>query len=139
MKIERNCPYELSELNSLLESVNWDEVPTNKFDKMHSLTWSWITARDETGRLIGFVRVLSDGFRHAYILGMIVHPDFQDQGIGTAIMTELMEMLGEQQLMPTLVAVPGKEHFYQQFGFEVESNRFTAMCIRKPYWESRHE
>jgi ribosomal protein S18 acetylase RimI-like enzyme len=139
VRVERNGVYEISELNNLLATMKWDVKPIEKLEKARSLTWGWIIARDEKDQLIGFVRILSDGIYHAYILHMIVHPDYQGRGIGKAIMKELMRMLGEQRLVPTLVAAPGKAKFYKKFGFEIESNGCTAMCIRKPYWELQQE
>lgn len=40
-------------------------------------------------------------------------------------------MIYENNLYPTLVAGPGKTDYYAKLGFEVESNGYTAMCIRR--------
>lgn len=74
--------------------------------------------------------MISDNIIHAYIFRMIVHPDYRKQGIGTAIMEELMKMLKEHKLRPTLVATPGNSKFYEKFGFISDPKGYTAMCIR---------
>lgn len=131
--IERNTAIEVEELNELLATNNWGLDSLQKLQRCIDLSWGWVSAKDENGKIIGFVRVLSDGLRHAYICSMIVHPKCRKLGIGTKIMKELMDMLRDSNLYPTLVANPGNEKFYSKFGFEVESKGFTAMCIRKPF------
>ena len=133
MQINRNEKFDINELNELLATNNWRTDPVERLEKAVNCSWGWITARDEEGRMIGFVHALSDGIRHAYITRMIVHPEYRNKGIGTRIMNELMNMLREENLYPTLVATPGKAEFYRRFGFETESAGLTAMCIRKPY------
>jgi ribosomal protein S18 acetylase RimI-like enzyme len=50
----------------------------------HSL--SWVDARDESGRLIGFVNVAWDGGTHAFALDVVVDPDHQGRGLGRELM-----------------------------------------------------
>lgn len=131
VRIIRNEPVDAIELNNLFKTHNWYVDPVDRLEKSIKNSWGWIAARNSDHTLIGFVQVISDGIRHAYILKMIVHPDFRKKGIGSRIMTELINLLNENDLVPTLVATPGNENFYKNFGFETQSNGFTAMCIRK--------
>lgn len=131
--IKRNESLDSNELNELLATNNWDIKPIEKLDKCIKTSWGNVCARNEDGKLIGYVRILSDGIRHAYICSLIIHPNYRKKGIGTDIMKELLNMLKEDNLYPTLVAGPGKKEYYEKFGFEVESNGLTAMCIRKSY------
>jgi aralkylamine N-acetyltransferase len=137
MQIERNGIVAPAEINSIRQAIHWEVQPEEKIARAMYLSWGWITARDEKDQLAGFVRILSDGIRHAYVLDLIVHPSWQKRGIGTAIMTELMAWLGEDHLFPTLVSVPGKEAFYRRFGFKEQDDGKTAMCIRTPFWEGK--
>ena len=130
MKIEMNEEIDVNELNDLLETNKWRIQDTSKLEKALVLSWCWLTARNERSQLIGFVQVLSDGIRHAYILRLIVHPDYQRKGVGTELMNRLMELLKENNLLPTLVAAPGKDKFYEKFGFKQECKEMKAMCIR---------
>ncbi|WP_100488405.1 GNAT family N-acetyltransferase [Sporolactobacillus pectinivorans] len=131
--ILRNELVNAVELNELLATNNWDVHPIERLEEGIKASWGNVCVRNENRQLIGYARILSDGIRHAYICSVIVHPGFQKQGIGTAIMNESLDMLRENKLYPTLVASPGKKSYYEKLGFETESSGFTAMCIRKPF------
>jgi ribosomal protein S18 acetylase RimI-like enzyme len=123
-------PIAPSELNALLATNNWAVADEEKLVQALELSWSWLSARDDQGKLIGFVQVLSDGIRHAYILRLIVSPDMRGKGVGSALMERVLAILRENNLLPTLVATPGKASFYEKFGFKPESKGMKALCIR---------
>ena len=54
----------------------------------HALTW--IGAFDND-KLVGFVQVCWDGRSHAFLLDTAVDPDWQHQGIGTALVRRATE------------------------------------------------
>jgi ribosomal protein S18 acetylase RimI-like enzyme len=58
----------------------WDQI------RNHSL--GWVTARTESGALIGFVNVAWDGCDHAFILDTKTHGDFQRRGVGTELVRQ---------------------------------------------------
>jgi ribosomal protein S18 acetylase RimI-like enzyme len=130
IRIERNGPLDAAELNALFATNHWEVAEEERLAAAMARSWAWISARAPDGRLIGYVQVLSDGLRHAYVLKMIVHPDYRRRGIGGRIMAKLMELLKEQELLPTLVATPGNADFYAKFGFATNCKGLTAMCIR---------
>lgn len=47
----------------------------------------WVCAHDGE-RLVGFVNIAWDGSVHAFLLDTTVHPDYQRQGVGTALVHE---------------------------------------------------
>ena len=72
------------------------------------------TARDG-GRLIGCVRILTDGYFFGTIPEILVDPAYQRRGIGR----RLMSLAWEQA--PTglfLGAQPGNERFFEKLGYE---------------------
>jgi len=75
--------------------------------------------------LIGVGRALADGLDCAYIADVAVHPDFQGQGLGKAIIGRLVA-LSEGHKKIILYANPGTEGFYQTIGF---LRMKTAMAI----------
>jgi predicted GNAT family N-acyltransferase len=82
-----------------------------------------ITARSE-GRLIGTVRILTDGYFFGTIPEVLVSPDRQGQGVGR----RLMELAWKRS--PTslfLGAQPGNEAFFEKLGFQ----RSLASFARK--------
>jgi ribosomal protein S18 acetylase RimI-like enzyme len=77
------------------------------------------------GRLVGAGRALADGADCAYLCDVAVHPDFQGQGLGKAIIVRLRELAaGHKKII--LYANPGTEGFYRKLGFR---RMRTAMAI----------
>ena len=79
----------------------------------------------DAGRLIGAGRALADGVDCSYLCDIAVHPDHQGQGIGTEIVTRLVDLSKDHRKI-ILYAVPGKEAFYRKLGFK---RMTTAMAI----------
>ena len=77
----------------LFESTGWNKTanltPDELFFALHH-SWYSISAY-HSDYLIGFGRILSDGILHALIVEMIIHPDYQGQGIGSYIMLDMLE------------------------------------------------
>lgn len=79
----------------------------------------------EHGRLVGAGRVVGDGVDIAYIGDVALLPTHQRQGLGTRIVQHLLERArGHKKII--LYSVPGKEGFYEAFGFRKMA---TAMAI----------
>lgn len=73
-----------------------------------------ITARDGS-KLVGCVRVLTDGYYFGTITELLVIPEYQHQGIGST----LIQLVKEHT--PTSLffgAQPGKEPFYDKNGLQ---------------------
>jgi len=66
-------------------------------------------------RLVGASRALTDGEYHALIYDVVVHPDCQRQGIGSAMLHALLARLPVWRVM--LVADHDVQPFYSQLGF----------------------
>lgn len=75
--------------------------------------------------LVGAGRVLADGVDCACLCDLAVHPDYQGQGLGGLIVEQLVRLAGDHQKI-ILYAAPGKETFYQNYGFAPMN---TAMAI----------
>ncbi len=76
----------------------------------------------ESGETVGMGRVLSDGGWYFHIIDMAVLPSHQRKGIGDAIMTALLDRIGEQapNANVNLLADPPGRRLYKRHGF-VES------------------
>ena len=80
-----------------------------------------ISARDEEGNLIGFLRAVGDGYSIIYIQDIIVLPEYQRQGIGTQLLRQTLEHFKEvYQMILTTDSELKTLAFY-------ESNGFTAL------------
>ena len=71
-----------------------------------------------TGRAVGMGRVISDGIADAYIQDLVVQGDKRGWGVGTMILTKLLEECKFRKITWIgLIAEPGKEEFYRSLGF----------------------
>ena len=80
------------------------------------------------GRLVGAGRAISDGEREALIVGVVVLPPYQRQGIGSAIMRALTE-----ELKGTAILLTSEDDenvpFYRKAGFRTHK-RVMALGYR---------
>jgi ribosomal protein S18 acetylase RimI-like enzyme len=71
-----------------------------------------------TGKAVGMGRVLSDGVSDAYVQDLVVLPDYRGRGIGTMIVSTLLDHCKSAGVIwVALVAEPGTEPFYTALGF----------------------
>jgi GNAT superfamily N-acetyltransferase len=67
-------------------------------------------------RLVGAGRAIADGVECAYLCDVAIHPDYQRQGLGRELMTQLRRLTeGHRKVL--LYAAAGKEGFYRRLGF----------------------
>ncbi|MBU0632537.1 GNAT family N-acetyltransferase [bacterium] len=78
-------------------------------------------------KIVGVGRALADGLDVSYIADVAIHPEYQGQGIGKAIVSKLVEFSKEHNKI-ILYANIGKEPFYAKLGFDKMN---TAMAIFK--------
>ena len=84
--------------------------------------------------VIGMGRLVGDGVMYWYLQEIVVLPEFQGKGIGTAIVNRLLEYISEHTepgnfTSVGLTAAEGKEGFYERFGFE-KSRGMTKYIVQ---------
>jgi len=84
--------------------------------------------------LVGAGRALCDGVWRAVLYDVAVLPEYQGRGIGSAIVRDLIDRAEVPMVM--LYAAPGKEPFYEPFGFRKMK---TAMAIMKEPAQQQRE
>lgn len=72
--------------------------------------------------VIGMGRLVGDGVMYWYLQEIVVLPQYQGKGIGTAIVKKLLDYIEEHTdagdfTSVGLTAAEGKEGFYERFGF----------------------
>lgn len=86
------------------------------------------TARVD-GRLVAYLRLLTDQAYMYYILDIMVHPAWQRKQVGSALLDRVVEYAKEQGFIKVfLTAIPGTEAFYERFGFQPTMS--TVMALR---------
>lgn len=112
--------------NYLRKSVGWDVMPEKKAQD-GILGSAYLVSANINDNTIGMARVITDGGCVAYIVDVIVLPEYQRQGIGKAMLTMIMTYLWDNMeqgdiFYVGLMAAKGKEAFYKQFGFMERPN-----------------
>jgi GNAT superfamily N-acetyltransferase len=82
-----------------------------------------VTARDDSGRLVGLFRAMTDWNWVCYCADMAVVETSQGQGIGARLMDKAAEIVGPGVSI-ILLALPGAEGFYQKIGLTQTSAAF---------------
>ena len=114
--------------------VEWSEFPMEQAVEgiMHS---AYLCVLRKEGKVIGLARVITDFGYVVYIADVIVHPEYQGQGLGRKLMNNIMDYIKSQmkpgyKKMVSLMAAQGKEEFYKKFGFVSRPNEMygCGMC-----------
>lgn len=99
-----------------------------------SPTAQWLVAVDEAGTLIGSINVFPGrrGLRHTVSLSMTVAKEWRDQGVGTALMREMMAWCDANPQIRRLELDVFTEntraiHLYEKLGFVREGVRQAAV------------
>lgn len=114
-------------VDSLYRSVGWSSADKpgqlhSALQNAHRLVTAW-----DAERLVGAGYAISDGSLVVYYPHLVVHPDYQRQGIGAAILQRLMaHYQGFHQ--QSLIADAGSVAFYERLGF-VRAGRTEPMWI----------
>jgi ribosomal protein S18 acetylase RimI-like enzyme len=122
---------DLYELEELCDAVGWSRRPLRKVKKamQHSfLVVSMWQLRGNQRRIIGFARATSDHAFNATIWDVVVHPDFQSQGLGKAMMKYMIKKLRTEDISNiTLFADPHVVDFYGRLGFLADPEGIKGM------------
>jgi ribosomal protein S18 acetylase RimI-like enzyme len=106
----------LDEMKEIYSSVGWTkhtkEIIRQVFEASNVVALVTLN-----GRIIGFGRAMTDGVFNAAIYDVIVHPEFQKQGIARQIMEYLLEKLNNISCVH-LISTSGNEDFYKKLGLK---------------------
>ncbi|WP_226528923.1 GNAT family N-acetyltransferase [Metabacillus niabensis] len=116
-KVIINIPIDTNEVPDLRELVGWsrreEDYPT-LFERCNF----WAGVREQNDKLIAFGYVCGMGLEHGYMEDIIVHPTYQGQGIGTALVKELLRESERFGLgIVTVSYEQNKTNFYKACGF----------------------
>lgn len=115
---DRMSPEEYMEFRRL---VGWAEFPLEQAETGLSNS-AFLCCFRKDDQPIALGRVIWDGGYVVYIADVIVHPEFQGNGLGRAVMERIMTQIRAwlkpgYKVMVSLMSAKGKESFYNKFGF----------------------
>lgn len=118
----------------LRDSVGWKQFPKIQSENALKHSLYTVTAVEENV-VIAMGRLIGDG-QYYLVVDVVVHPDFQGQKVGTAILHKLLQYVerhtpagGRSNVQ--LIAEKGKEPFYETFGFKRIPHEFCGSGMRK--------
>lgn len=120
MEIREYLQYDEAEILSLYSSVGWTaytdfpEVLRKGFENSLS-----ILAAYERDQLLGIIRVVGDGYTIVWIQDILVFPDQQRKGIGSALIQAVLERFSHvRQIELATDNTPQTIAFYRSQGFQ---------------------
>jgi ribosomal protein S18 acetylase RimI-like enzyme len=116
-------PIKANELKELYHHVGWwEERKEQDIDKMLEHDVSVGAWHGE--ELIGFARVISDGKFRAYIEDVVIHTSYQKSGVGTKLVSHLLERLTHIDVI-SLFCEDDLIPFYEKNSFKYSKSQFV--------------
>lgn len=111
----------IDEISELYKSVGWTHYTkdTARLEKAFEQSESLIKRNGE-GKIIGVVRWITDCATIAFIQDILIHPRYQRQGIGKALLNEVLEKItsyGPVQIELLTDDTEKTRKFYESVGF----------------------
>lgn len=119
MEIREYKSYKEEEIRRLYTEVGWtaytEDMPALERGYDNSLL---VLAAYENDELLGIVRVVGDGSTIVFIQDILVFPEKQRQGVGTALLKAVLDRFpGVRQIELTTDDTPKTVAFYKSLGF----------------------
>ena len=119
MEIREYKEYNEKEIRRLYTEVGWtaytDNMPALEKGYKNSML---VLAAYENDDLLGIVRTVGDGYTIVFIQDILVFPEKQRQGVGTALLKAVLEKYPDvRQIELTTDNTPKTLAFYKSLGF----------------------
>lgn len=123
----------IDEFLEMVESVGWKTYTKEQVKKALSNTMYMVKATID-GKLAGIGRVVGDSSIVCILTDICVKPEFQGQGIGLKITSELKRLIEDnvsdgEKMQIELTPTAGKEPFYEKAGFKYKPDKITGMYL----------
>ena len=111
-------PFPPADAFARLWEAAWGGPPGRDISAVLRRSLVHLGAYDDSGALVGFVNVATDGGVHAFLLDPTVHPDHRREGLGTRLVKEAARLASERGAEWLHVDYePHLEGFYAGCGF----------------------
>lgn len=119
MEIREYVDFNTDEIKHLYSEVGWiaytDNMPALEQGYKNSMT---VLAAYEDDELLGIIRTVGDGFTIVFIQDILVFPEKQRQGIGTALLKAVLDRYPNvRQIELATDNTPKTVAFYKSLGF----------------------
>jgi ribosomal protein S18 acetylase RimI-like enzyme len=130
----KEIPPDTNDYWDLFQTTGWnEEYNFTQQDLENAIKNSWYSnSLYDDDKLIGFGRVIADGVHHAFIVDLIIHPDYQGQGLGSKLLDRLVTKCNDSKIRDIqLFAAKDKSGFYEKFGFEKRPLNAPGMQLKQ--------
>ncbi len=119
MEIRKYTDYKEEEILRLYSEVGWTAYTKNMPALRQGFKNSLLTlAAYENDELLGIIRVVGDGFTIVFVQDILVFPNKQRQGIGTALLKAVLERFSNVRQIELATDNTQKTlAFYKSLGF----------------------
>lgn len=123
----------IDEFLEMVDSVGWKTYPRQQIEKALQNTMYMVKATVDD-KLAGIGRVVGDSSIVCILTDICVKPEFQGQGIGLKITSELKRLIEDnvsdgEKMQIELTPTAGKEPFYKKAGFKYKPDKITGMYL----------
>jgi GNAT superfamily N-acetyltransferase len=123
----------IDDIHNLLSKVFWSpNITENEILKGIKNSTLAIGAYTESGQQIGFLRVVSDKVRFAYLLDVVVNETYRRHGIGQRMVKFALSHPELKDVYQWLLITKDAHGVYKKCGFELLKNPEKWMSIIKP-------
>lgn len=119
MEIREYGEYKENEIQRLYTEVGWTAYTENMSVLEQGYKNSLLVlAAYENGELLGIIRCVGDGFTIVFVQDILVFPQKQHQGIGTALLKAVLKKYPNvRQIELATDNTPKNVNFYKSLGF----------------------
>lgn len=133
MNIQLDYSITIDEFLEMVKSVGWKTYSKEQVEKALKNTMYMVKATVD-GKLAGIGRVVGDYSIVCILTDVCVKPEFQKQGIGLKITSELKKLIEEnmevgEKMQIELTPTAGNESFYEKAGFKYKPDKITGMYL----------
>ena len=113
----------LEDIQRLLKLTYWaDQRSPETVEKSVRNASCYGIFLEDVNKLVGFARVISDYATTFYLADVIIDPEYQRQGLGTALVSYVLSRPVYQGLRGILLT-KNAHGLYRKFGFELNTER----------------
>lgn len=119
IEIKSYTHFQLDEILNLYQSVGWSnyierkEILKNAYENSLCVLGAY-----NKNNLVGIIRAVGDGLTIIFIQDILVLPDYQRQGIGTALLQKMLEQYKDVYMIELVTYNTEKTiSFYKSLGF----------------------
>lgn len=116
--------YNEDEITSLYKSVGWTNYINNPqmLKEAYNNSLKILGAYDDE-KLLGVIRVVGDGHSVVFIQDLLIYPEYQRQGIGTALLKHILQDYKHVYQKHLLTENTEKTiQFYKSLGFTMDTD-----------------